>query len=156
MNFCDFLFTPGFKREFNENSRENQLDYISLGHEKWFSFSRYSLETRDWRKKFAMKHEIEWNSDFSRRERELFPWNFRMKVIVLRKIMILLALSFGKYQSGCMHPIRFSRILVRIIWITILNFVLKYEIEGNVSQSHLEAWDWLPEILVSSRCAMFE
>ena len=145
-----------------ESSREFTWEstglYLARPWEMIFFFLIFSRNTRLKKEILtrAMKHEIEWNSDFSRRERELFPWNFRMKVIVLRKIMLLLALFYGKYQSSCMQRIRFSRILVRIVWITILHFVLKSEIEGNVSRSHLEAWDWLPEILVSSRCAMFE
>ena len=44
------------------NSRENQLDFFSLDHKKWFSISRSRLETWDWKKEILVlisKHEIE-------------------------------------------------------------------------------------------------
>ena len=54
------------------NSRENQLDFFSLDHEKWFSISRSRLETRDWKKEILVlvsKHEIERKNFSSRKTR---------------------------------------------------------------------------------------
>ena len=104
-----------------------------------------------------MKHEIERKMSHSRLEKSEFCSIFPMKqVIILRKTRKLLALFFEKHQSSCKQQIRFSWILVKIVWITILDLVSKSEIEGNFSRSLLEARDRVPEILVSSSCALLE
>ena len=59
------------------NSRENQLDFFSLDHEKWFSISRSRPETRDWKKKFSFS---------SRKMRFSFKFFNKSRCIILRKI----------------------------------------------------------------------
>ena len=68
------------------NSRENQLDFFSLDHEKWFSISRSRLETRDWKKKFSFSSRstrLKERISRSRLEKRDFHSNFSIKVDVI-------------------------------------------------------------------------
>ena len=68
------------------NSRENQLDFFSLDHEKWFSISRSRLETRDWKKKFSFSSRstrLKERISHSRLEKRDFHSNFSIKVDVI-------------------------------------------------------------------------
>ena len=115
------------------NSRENQLDFFSLDHEKWFSISRSRLETRDLKKEILVlvsKHEIERkNFSFSsRKTRFSFKFLNKSRCNILRKIKKL-KVFFWKISVQAQAT---NQILVNS----------RENCLNLDSHSRLEVWDW--------------
>ena len=123
-----------------KNSRENQLDFISLGHEKLFSFSCSSPKTRDWKKKFSFA-----------------PWSTRLK----ERILVLI--SKIRIPSNFPNELSYyfkknKEIISHFLWkvsvqLQATNQILKNPRENCLnhdSRFRLEVWDWRELFSVSS------
>ena len=114
----------------------------------WEIIFYFSIPSRNMRLKkeiFALvsKHQIERKkfSFSSQKNRLVFKFFNGISCIILRKIWKSKALFIWKNHSSSKQRIRFSRIRARIVFILILVFVSKSEIEDNEYLSRLDAWD---------------